>query len=264
MPKSRLVALVCLGALAGPLFAGCAADSQSTAHVTSPSQSASSGAPTGSGAASGAASISSSQLLQGAQKAAAAASSVQLSGTRIDSAGRTVSFDEAGTMDGSTMQASFRYAEISYEVLIVVGAGFVRGNTAYWTQEGKLTQEQATAIGDKWVTVDASLREQIQQLSPHQVIENVFATLSAADFDKTVTVSEASGVQAYTITDGGKKTVVAATGSLLPVHLSTQGSSLGFERWNAVAAQTAPAADQVIDVSSSASPAASGSASASA
>ena len=247
MPKSRLVALVCLGALAGPLVAGCTSASQSTAEFTSPGPVATSSTPS----ASGSASVSSSQLLLGTQKAATGASSVQLSGTRTDTKGRTVSFDETGTMDGSNMHASSRYDEVVYEVLIVNGTGFVKGNKAYWTQEGQLSDDQAEAIGDKWVQVDSSLRDQIQQMSPQKAIENIFSTLSAADFGPTVTASDASGVPAYKLTDGEKKTVVAATGTLLPIHLSTEGSSVSFDKWNAAAVQTAPPADQVIDASSS-------------
>lgn len=260
MPKSRLIALVCLVTFLGAAATGCSGRTHDAAPSSTAGPTVSSGPSTdgsSSGSASGAvASLSPSRLLSDTQDAAASAGSVHLSGTRTDTAGRTVSFDETGTMDGSNLYARSAYAAIVYEVLIVDGSGYVRGNAAYWTQEGKLTADQTAAIGDKWVKVDSSLRDQIQQMSPRQSIQNIFSTLSAADFGPVVGVGEASGVSAYTLSDGAKNTVVAATATMLPIQLSTSGSSLSCDTWNSTKPNTAPAADQVIDTSSSASPAA--------
>ncbi|SER88411.1 hypothetical protein SAMN05443377_1168 [Propionibacterium cyclohexanicum] len=251
MPKLRLAALVCIAALVGPLVTGCGASSGTPAQPAASSSAVPSALGSAHSSASQTPAISASQLLAGVQKAAAAAGSVHMSGTRTDTKSRTVSIEETGTLDGTNMHASSRYADVVYEVLVVDGAGYVKGNKAYWVQEGKLSDEQATQIGDRWVTVDAALRDEIVRMSPRQVIQNLFSTLSAADFEATVSREDAAGIPAYTVSNGGKKTVVAAVDSLLPIHLSTEGISLNFDRWNAVAPVGAPAADQVIDTSPS-------------
>lgn len=249
MPTKRFVAIVSLVALAVPVIAGCSATSQPTSQSTGSSTAATT-SPGGGVSSGSAAAITVGALLSGSQDAALAASSVHLSGTRTDSSQRSVGFEVSGTLDKSVMHGSYSYDDISYEVLVVDGVGYERGNDAYWKDEGKLSTDEIATIGGRWLRVNDSLRDQILQMSPPEIIRIAYSTMSAADFGSSVTVTTDADAPVYSLGGGERKSLIARTGDLLPVRVTTAGGSMNLDTWNAVAPISAPPADQIIDASS--------------
>ena len=194
---------------------------------------------------------SAADIYKQAQKSAAAAKSVRITGSFTES-GKKLQIDVAGDRAGTNTKAIVNDGTGVIEILTVGGSYYFKADAAYWTKNGSAAL--ATLAAGKYVTVPAQSAASLGNLKMGTLLDTILsADMSTAgklttNVDKTVV----GGVPAYVLTDkiasNGAKIYVSADGKnrlLRLVSPKTQGS-LDFTQWDAVAPVSPPSADQIV------------------
>ncbi|MER5732655.1 hypothetical protein ABT084_30745 [Streptomyces sp. NPDC002138] len=183
-----------------------------------------------------------------ARSAAAAASSVHLSGTLV-SGGKSFTLDMKLKADGGSGQVKSK--DHTFRLLRVGEALYLKADAAFWGQS-----EAAGKLGDKFVKVpeaDPSYKQFRGFTDMHVLLDGLLGLdgklAKGADYTKV------GPTRAVVITsDGGKggKLAVSLEGTPYPLRMERAGGAGGVEltEWGAQFPMTAPAKDQTVDYGS--------------
>lgn len=243
--------LVCAAALAIAMT-GCSSSNQSTQESATSSDAASSTVSPDASSSSPSPSVrdlTTEQLYNESKQAAESAETVHLRRIGVDASEE--SFDISGTLDGSSMRMTFQEGDQQNEVLITDGSAYVRGNEAYWLNNGGLDEEAYATLGDRWVKVSDDMRDSImKKSSPGATIKVMYDTIALEDLTTGVTqTTDDDGTPVYTTGNGLDLVVTAEQESLLPVLLGNGVGQIRLDQWNAVDHFDAPDPNDVVDVS---------------
>lgn len=183
---------------------------------------------------------------------AKAATTAHVSGEMIEGNDKG-SIDLAGAVDGSNQKLIIKLAEGSMELLTVDKKTYLKADTAFW--EGTGGAEVAKLIGDKYVTGDATKAVAGENQSLTGLLDEMFKDGDLSLLDKlttTVEKSQLGGQDVYVLkgkADAKSTITVSADGQATLLQIAAEGKgTLNFTEWNSVKPFTAPAADQIADI----------------
>lgn len=169
--------------------------------------------------------------------------------------GEKMKIDFKGTKDGSTSDITLDLSPKGKVRLLTVGdAVYMQGDAAFWTSQG--APAEVVAAGDKFVKAPPGTGDDLAgNLTISSFLEEAFTELTPDKIAAEVGEETIDGVDCWVVTDKDGKAEGALYVSKDAMELvrftgSTESpGQLDFTSWNEDLAITAPAADQVIDVS---------------
>lgn len=193
------------------------------------------------------------ELVGKVKTAAAAAKSATAKATGMNN-GKAVSMDMSGTVDGKNATLNMTQDGATVNTRTVDGVVYLKADKAFWDSQGQ--SAAAAIVGDKWAKLPAAQSEAFSGTSISSVLTQMLDSMTEDKLAATVESVELDGKKVFVVTHvKGKdeaQMFVAADGTWLPVKVTGKASEnavLTLTEWNSVAAVTAPAADQVLDLS---------------
>ena len=180
----------------------------------------------------------------------AAAKSVRIKGSVIDS-GKKLTIDIAGDRNGKSTRAVVSDGTGQAELLTVGSTVYIKADTAYWTKHASAAAAKIAA--NKYVKIPAGTG--VGDLKVGSLLDGSFKDLPLAGALQKVETATVNGTPAYLLADriggGDGKIYVSADGKAHLLRIvSTKASpgTLDFSQWDAVPPISAPPADQLVKI----------------